>query len=144
MKTRPVGADQFHAKRQTDMTMRIAAFRNFANAPKNSVLINFFFVTMIRLYSVGLEDNNRFSAYDSKDWVKLLTAQVMYVQYNVTLWCVCATTVVMGTQQYIPFVLLNMLPSTTYSCLMFPWKRNSGFPLHCCRDIKYSVLLSTI
>jgi len=58
MKTRTVGADLFHAKRLTDMTKRIAAFRNFANAPKNSVLIKsrFFFVhvTMIRLYSVEL------------------------------------------------------------------------------------------
>ena len=83
MQIRPMGADLFHAKRLTDMTKRIAAFRNFANAPKNAVLIKFMFffvlVTMIRVYSVELEDDNRFSAYDSKDWVKLRTAQAMHV-----------------------------------------------------------------
>jgi len=35
MKIRPVGAELFHAYRRTDMTQLIAAFRNFANAPKN-------------------------------------------------------------------------------------------------------------
>jgi len=36
-KIRPVGAELFHADRQTDITMKlIVAFRNFANAPKNS------------------------------------------------------------------------------------------------------------
>ena len=32
----PVGAELFHADRQTDMTKLIDAFRNFANAPKNA------------------------------------------------------------------------------------------------------------
>jgi hypothetical protein len=32
---RPVGAQLFHADRRTHMTKLIAAFRNFANAPKN-------------------------------------------------------------------------------------------------------------
>ena len=36
MKIRPVGAELFHADRQTDMTKLIVAFRNFANAPKYS------------------------------------------------------------------------------------------------------------
>jgi hypothetical protein len=36
MKIRPVGAELFHADRRTDMTKLIVAFRNFANAPKNS------------------------------------------------------------------------------------------------------------
>jgi hypothetical protein len=30
-----VGAELFHADKQTDMTKLIVAFRNFANAPKN-------------------------------------------------------------------------------------------------------------
>jgi len=38
MKVRPVGAEFFHAykegNRRKDMTKLIAAFRNFANAPK--------------------------------------------------------------------------------------------------------------
>jgi hypothetical protein len=34
MKIRPVGAELFHADRETDMTKLIVAFRNFANAPK--------------------------------------------------------------------------------------------------------------
>ena len=33
MKIRPLGAELFHADRQTDMTKLIVAFRNFANAP---------------------------------------------------------------------------------------------------------------
>jgi len=36
MKIRPVGAE-FREDGQTDMTKLIVAFRNFANAPKNSV-----------------------------------------------------------------------------------------------------------
>jgi hypothetical protein len=36
MKIRPVGAELFHADEQTDMTMVIVAFRNFAKAPKNT------------------------------------------------------------------------------------------------------------
>jgi hypothetical protein len=35
MKLRPVGAELFHADGQTDMIKLIAAFRNFADAPKN-------------------------------------------------------------------------------------------------------------
>ena len=35
-KTRPVGAEFFYANRKTDMTTLIVAFRNLANAPKNS------------------------------------------------------------------------------------------------------------
>jgi hypothetical protein len=35
-KIRPVGAELFHADRQTDMKKPIVAFRNFANAPKFS------------------------------------------------------------------------------------------------------------
>ena len=37
MKTRPVRAELFHADRWTDMTQLIAAFRNFAKAPKNAL-----------------------------------------------------------------------------------------------------------
>jgi len=37
MKIRPVGADLFHADRRIDMTKLMVAFRNFANAPKNSL-----------------------------------------------------------------------------------------------------------
>jgi len=33
-KIRPVGAELFHADRQTDMAKLTVAFRNFANAPK--------------------------------------------------------------------------------------------------------------
>jgi hypothetical protein len=35
MQIRRVGAELFHADKQTDMTKLIVAFRNFANAPKN-------------------------------------------------------------------------------------------------------------
>ena len=40
MEIRPVGTDEFHERRQreTDMTKRIVAFRNFANALKNLTL----------------------------------------------------------------------------------------------------------
>ena len=34
MKTRPVGADLFHADEQTGVTKLIIAYRNFVNAPK--------------------------------------------------------------------------------------------------------------
>jgi len=37
MKIRQVGAELFHADGQTDMAKLAAAFRNFANAPKNNV-----------------------------------------------------------------------------------------------------------
>ena len=36
MKIRPVGAELFHADRQTDMTKLTVALRNFANAPKKT------------------------------------------------------------------------------------------------------------
>jgi hypothetical protein len=35
IKIRPVETESFHANRQTDMTKLIAAFRNFAKAPKS-------------------------------------------------------------------------------------------------------------
>jgi hypothetical protein len=35
MKTRPLGAELFHADGRTDMTNPKTAFRNFMNAPKN-------------------------------------------------------------------------------------------------------------
>jgi hypothetical protein len=35
VKIRLLGAELFHADWQTDMKQLIAAFRNFANAPKN-------------------------------------------------------------------------------------------------------------
>jgi len=35
MRSRSVGAEMFHADRQTDMTELTVAFRNFTNAPKN-------------------------------------------------------------------------------------------------------------
>jgi hypothetical protein len=34
---RPVGAELFHANGQTDTSKLIVAFRNFANAPRNSI-----------------------------------------------------------------------------------------------------------
>ena len=42
MKIRPVGAEWFHSdgRKQTDMTMLIIAFSNFANSPKNSTFWN--------------------------------------------------------------------------------------------------------
>jgi hypothetical protein len=43
-KIRPVGSELFHADgrtdRQADMTKLIAAFRDFVNEPKNSVIFN--------------------------------------------------------------------------------------------------------
>ena len=39
MKIRPVGAELFHADVRTEMTKLIVNYRNFANAPKNSVPI---------------------------------------------------------------------------------------------------------
>jgi len=38
MKIRPVGAELFHADRQTDMTKLIVVFRNFAKTPTSRVL----------------------------------------------------------------------------------------------------------
>jgi hypothetical protein len=38
MKIRPVGAELFHADRQTDMTKLTVVPRNFANAPKKKEL----------------------------------------------------------------------------------------------------------
>jgi hypothetical protein len=38
MKIRPVGAELFHAYRQTDMAKLIVAFRNFSNASKQSIV----------------------------------------------------------------------------------------------------------
>jgi hypothetical protein len=35
MKIRPLGAELFHADRETDVMELIIAFRNLANAPKN-------------------------------------------------------------------------------------------------------------
>ena len=40
----PLGAELFHAGRQTDMTTLIVAFRNFANAPKKLTNINDFYI----------------------------------------------------------------------------------------------------
>jgi len=37
MKTRPVGAELFHADGQTDMTKLTVAFRSFANASNKTV-----------------------------------------------------------------------------------------------------------
>ena len=37
MKIHPVGAELFHADRQTDTTKLTVAFRNFAKAPKNTI-----------------------------------------------------------------------------------------------------------
>jgi hypothetical protein len=46
MKIRPVGAELFHADGrmggQTDMTKLIIVFRNFANAPKKTIMAVFF------------------------------------------------------------------------------------------------------
>jgi hypothetical protein len=46
MKICPVGAEWFRAdgrtERQTDMTRLIAAFRTFANAPKNQINFGFY------------------------------------------------------------------------------------------------------
>jgi hypothetical protein len=39
MKIRPEGAELFHAGRRTHMKKLIASFRNFANTPKNQLLI---------------------------------------------------------------------------------------------------------
>jgi hypothetical protein len=43
MKIRSVGAELFHADRQADIMKLIVAFRNLANAPKNSQDNIFFF-----------------------------------------------------------------------------------------------------
>jgi hypothetical protein len=37
MNNRPVDAELFHTEGQKDITKLIAAFRNFANAPKNNI-----------------------------------------------------------------------------------------------------------
>jgi hypothetical protein len=39
MKIRPVGAQLFHADRQTDVTKLIVAFRNFAKASENVLIV---------------------------------------------------------------------------------------------------------
>jgi hypothetical protein len=40
MKIRPIGGELFHAEGRTDMTKLTVAFRNLANAPKNSSLLS--------------------------------------------------------------------------------------------------------
>jgi len=40
IKIRPVGAELFHGDGQTDIPKLIIAFRNFPNAPKDSVINN--------------------------------------------------------------------------------------------------------
>ena len=42
VKIRSVGAELFHADRQTDMTKLIVAFRNFANLPKSGTFSHTF------------------------------------------------------------------------------------------------------
>jgi hypothetical protein len=51
MKIRPVAVESFHADRRTDMTNLIVAFRNFANAPKNTayVLLAYFIISIPRI-----------------------------------------------------------------------------------------------
>jgi len=41
MKIRPIGAELFHANRQTDMMKLIVAFRNITKAPENSQLMSY-------------------------------------------------------------------------------------------------------
>ena len=41
MKIRPVGAEFFHAEGQTDMTKLLITFRNFANAPKKRIQLEY-------------------------------------------------------------------------------------------------------
>jgi len=41
MKIRPVGAELLHVDGQTDITKLLAAFRNFAIAPKEKRITNF-------------------------------------------------------------------------------------------------------
>ena len=48
MKICPMGLELFHADRQTDrqtdVTKQIVAFRNFANTPKNELIILYIYV----------------------------------------------------------------------------------------------------
>jgi len=62
--------------------------------------------------------------------------------YNVTLWQDHITIVSMETQQYLPLLrlLAYMSLSTIFKCSVMPWKRNNGFPLHCCQATKYFTL----
>ena len=49
MKIRPMGAELFHADRQTDMTKIIVCFRSFADAPKTLKLAYFIHKTLNKL-----------------------------------------------------------------------------------------------
>jgi len=42
MKILPVGTELFRAEGQTDMTMVIVAFRNFANEPNNAYRLEYY------------------------------------------------------------------------------------------------------
>ena len=64
---------------------------------------------------------------------------------NVTLWCICVTTVAMKMQQRVPFVLLL----TTCSCqhikpVSVAMEMQECVPFCCCQDTKYFTLLSSI
>jgi len=49
MKIRPVGAEFFHADRQTDVTKLIVVFRSFSNAPKKRIGDRIKFIWGVRI-----------------------------------------------------------------------------------------------
>jgi hypothetical protein len=62
MKIHPMGAEPFHADRQTSMTKLIVAFHNSVNAPKNVMPTNIYIlVTDTKLRTVSML---QFCTYD--------------------------------------------------------------------------------
>jgi hypothetical protein len=55
MEIRPEGAELFRADGQTDMTKLIIAFRNFANASKNSSYLQFYVWHVAKRFAKKLE-----------------------------------------------------------------------------------------
>jgi hypothetical protein len=61
MKILPMGAESFHADRQTDVMRLLVAFRNFGNAPKN-----IFYLILSRPNSFKTTQCQRYMKYISE------------------------------------------------------------------------------
>jgi len=72
MKVRPVGAEWFHADRETDMTKLTVAFRNFANVPKMRVLT----------LSVGLKQQRKGHSQVSHETVCVESDMSCWIKYR--------------------------------------------------------------
>jgi len=86
MKICPVGAEKFHADRQTGMTKTTAPFRNFAKAPKNSAFCSH----SIYILRTVLTINNHYFLYSTRQLYSKHSVffvqhedNIYYLPYNV-------------------------------------------------------------